>query len=297
MDPEIKIIRELMASRPRATEISQMRADSDARGAELAKKANRQVKAEKVSANGVDAEWLTTPDVSADKAILYLHGGGYVIGSIESHRHFAAEAGRQAGARTLIINYRMAPEHPFPAAVDDTVAAYRYLLDSGIAAKNICIAGDSAGGGLVVGALLAIKDAKLPLPGCGWCISPWVDMEALGQSFTDRAATDPQVQKATIQFMAQTYLNGADPRHPYAAPIYGDLRGLPPLMIQVGSIETLLDDSLQLARKCALDDVPATLEVWPEMVHIWHIWFPMLTAGQRALESGGAFVRNALRGN
>src|ERR1700733_1596913 len=173
MDPEIKIIRELMASRPRATEISQMRADSDARGAELAKKANRQVKAEKVSANGVDAEWLTTPDVSADKAILYLHGGGYVIGSIESHRHFAAEAGRQAGARTLIINYRMAPEHPFPAAVDDTVAAYRYLLDSGIAAKNVCIAGDSAGGGLVVGALLAIKDAKLPLPGCGWCISPW----------------------------------------------------------------------------------------------------------------------------
>ncbi len=297
MDPEIKIIRELMASRPRATEISQMRADSDARGAELAKKANRQVKAEKVSANGVDAEWLTTPDVSADKAILYLHGGGYVIGSIESHRHFAAEAGRQAGARTLIINYRMAPEHPFPAAVDDTVAAYRYLLDSGIAAKNICIAGDSAGGGLVIAAILAIKDAKLPLPGCGWCISPWVDMEALGQSFTDRAATDPQVQKATIQFMAQTYLNGADPRHPYAAPIYGDLRGLPPLMIQVGSIETLLDDSLQLARKCALDDVPATLEVWPEMVHIWHIWFPMLTAGQRALESGGAFVRNALRGN
>jgi monoterpene epsilon-lactone hydrolase len=297
MDPEIKIIRELMASRPRATEIAQMRADSDARGAELAKKANRQVKAEKVSANGVDAEWLTTPDVSADKAILYLHGGGYVIGSIESHRHFAAEAGRQAGARTLIINYRMAPEHPFPAAVDDTVAAYRYLLDSGIAAKNICIAGDSAGGGLVVGALLAIKDAKLPLPGCGWCISPWVDMEALGQSFADRAATDPQVQKATIQFMAQTYLNGADPRHAYAAPIYGDLRGLPPLMIQVGSIETLLDDSLQLARKCALDDVPATLEVWPEMVHIWHIWFPMLTAGQRALESGGAFVRNALRGN
>lgn len=297
MDPEIKAIRELMASRPRATEISQMRADSDARGAELAKKANRQVKAEKVSANGVDAEWLTTPDVSADKAILYLHGGGYVIGSIESHRHFAAEAGRQAGARTLIINYRMAPEHPFPAAVDDTVAAYRYLLDSGIAAKNICIAGDSAGGGLVVGALLAIKDAKLPLPGCGWCISPWVDMEALGKSFTDRAETDPQVQKATIEFMAKTYLNGADPRHPYAAPIYGDLRGLPPLMIQVGSIETLLDDSLQLARKCALDDVPATLEVWPEMVHIWHIWFPMLKAGQRALESGGAFVRNALRGN
>jgi len=297
MDPEIKKIRELMASRPRATEIAQMRADSDARGADLAKMANREVKAEKISANGVDAEWLTTPDVSADKAILYLHGGGYVIGSIESHRHFAAEAGRQAGARTLVINYRMAPEHPFPAAVDDTVAAYRYLLDSGIAAKSICIAGDSAGGGLVVGALLAIKDAKLPLPGCGWCISPWVDMEALGQSFVDRAETDPQVQKATIQFMAQTYLNGADPRHPYAAPIYGDLRGLPPLMIQVGSIETLLDDSLQLARKCALDDVPATLEVWPEMVHIWHIWFPMLTAGQRALESGGAFVRNALRGN
>src|SRR3954451_310149 len=142
MDPEIKKLRELIASRPRATEIAQMRSDLDARGPQLAKMANREVKSEKVSANGVPSEWLTTPDSSADKAILYLHGGGYVIGSVESHRHFAAEAGRQAGTRTLAIDYRLAPEHPFPAAVEDTIAAYRYLLDSGIKPKNICIAGD-----------------------------------------------------------------------------------------------------------------------------------------------------------
>jgi len=297
MDPQMQKLRALIASRPRATELAQMRSDSDARGANLAKMANREVKTEKVSANGVDSEWLTTPDSSAEKAILYLHGGGYVLGSVESHRHFAAEAGRQAGARTLAINYRLAPEHPFPAPVEDTVAAYRYLLDSGIKPNHICIAGDSAGGGLVVGALLAIKEAKLPLPACGWCISPWVDMEALGQSFTDRSETDPTVQKATILQMAQWYLGEQDRRHPHAAPIYGDLRGLPPLLIQVGSVETLLDDSLALARKCAIDEVPVSLEIWPEMIHIWHIFFPMLDAGQRALESGGAFVRNALRGN
>jgi epsilon-lactone hydrolase len=295
MDAEIAKIRAAIASRPRATDIAQMRTDADTRGKNLGPAAD--VKVEPVNANGVQAEWTSTPDANQDNAILYLHGGGYVIGSLDSHRHLAAEAGRQAGARTLAIHYRLAPEHPFPAAVDDTVAAYRYLLDSGIKPSRICIAGDSAGGGLVVGALLAIKDAKLPLPACGWCISPWVDMEALGESFTDRSETDPTVQRATIQGMAKWYMGSADPRHPYAAPIYGDLRGLPPLLIQVGSVETLLDDSLQLARKCAIDDVPVSLQIWPEMIHIWHIFFPMLAAGRQALASGGDFVRNALKGN
>ena len=172
-----------------------------------------------------------------------------MICSLDSHRHLAAEVGRAAGTRTLAIHYRLAPEHPFPAPVEDTVAAYRYLLDSGIKPNRIALAGDSAGGGLVVAALLAIRDAGLPLPACGWCISPWVDMEALGQSFIDRAATIRPCRRPTILMMAQWYLGGADPRHPHAAPIYGDLRGLPPLLIQVGAVETLLDDSLALARK------------------------------------------------
>jgi acetyl esterase/lipase len=293
-DPQIAAIRALIASRPRASEVPQMRKNYDARG--LAYGLPADVTVEKVSANGVPSEWTSTPGADASKVILFLHGGGYVIGSLDSHRHLVAEAGRAAGTRTLAIDYRMAPEHPFPAAVEDTVAAYRFLLNSGIAAKNIAIAGDSAGGGLVVGGILAIRDAGLPLPGCAWCISPWVDMEALGASFQDRAATDPTVQAPTIKFMADTYIAGGDKRHPHAAPIYGDLRGLPPIMIQVGAAETLLDDSIQLARAAGIADVPVDLQIWPEMIHVWHSYHPVLDAGKRAIAAGGAFVRTHLQG-
>jgi epsilon-lactone hydrolase len=293
-DLEMAKLREIIAARPRATEIAQMRLDADARGRAVGLAAD--VTVQPVDANGVHAEWTSTPDADPSKAILYLHGGGYVICSLDSHRHLAAETGRASGARTLAIDYRLAPEHPFPAPIEDTVAAYRYLLASGLKPNGIALAGDSAGGGLVVGALLAIREAGLPLPACGWCISPWVDMEALGESFTDRAAADPTVQKATIQMMAQLYLGGADPRHPHAAPLYGDLRGLPPLLIQVGAAETLLDDSVALARKAGAADVIVDLQIWPEMIHIWHIYFPMLAAARRAIAAGGYFVRNALRG-
>ncbi len=293
-DPEIAALRAVIASRTRATEIAQMRKDIDARGLNFGLASD--VTVEPVSANGVRAEWTATPRADASRAILYLHGGGYVIGSLDSHRHVVSEAGRAAGCRTLAIDYRMAPEHPFPAAVEDSIAAYRFLLDSGIAAKNIAIAGDSAGGGLVVGAILAIRDAGLALPGCAWCISPWGDMEALGQSFTDRAATDPTVQAPTIRFMAETYLAGADPRHPHAAPHYGDLRGLPPMLIQVGACETLLDDSIQLARAAGIADVIVNLQIWPEMIHVWHLYHPVLAAGKRAIASGGSFVRSTLQG-
>jgi acetyl esterase/lipase len=293
-DREIAELRALIASRPRASEIAQMRRDADERA--KAFRLPSDVTAQKVSANGVPAEWTSTPAADPSSAILYLHGGGYVICSLESHRHLVAEVGRAAGTRTLAIDYRLAPEHPFPAPVEDTVAAYRFLLDSGLKPNRISLAGDSAGGGLVVGALLAIREAGLPLPACGWCISPWVDMEALGQSFVDRAATDPTVQKETILMMAQWYLGGANPRHPHAAPIYGDLHGLPPLLIQVGAVETLLDDSIALARAAGIADVPVDLQIWPEMIHIWHIFFPMLSAGRRAIAAGGTFVRNAIKG-
>jgi acetyl esterase/lipase len=292
-DPEILKLRELIASRPRSTELAQRRRDIDARGKQFGVAPD--VTVEKVSANGVAAEWTSTPDADANAAILYVHGGGYVIGSLDSHRHLVSEAGRAAGVRALALDYRLAPEHPFPAAVEDTVAGYRFLLARGIAPERIAIAGDSAGGGLVVGAMLAIREAGLKLPGCGWCISPWVDMEALSDSFTDRAATDPTVQKAGILEMAAYYLGGADPRSPHAAPIYGDLRGLPPLLIQVGAVETLLDDALKLARVAGMADVFVEMQVWPEMIHVWHQFHPMLKAGRRAIEAGGAFVRECLR--
>ena len=198
--------------------------------------------------NGVRAEWTSTPGAASDAAILYLHGGGYVIGSLDSHRHLVAEAGRAAGCWALALDYRLAPEHPFPAAVED--ARCRLSLSARRAASSperIAIAGDSAGGGLVVAAMVAIRDAGLPQPGCGWCISPWVDMEAIGETMTSKAAADPTVQKAGILDMARLYLNGADPRSPLAAPLYADLTGLAPLLIQVGAAETLLDDALRLA--------------------------------------------------
>ena len=293
-DPEIARLREIIASRPRSTELAQRRRDIDARGKLFGVAAD--VTVEKLSANGVAAEWTSTQDADAGSAMLFVHGGGYVIGSLESHRHLVSELGRAAGMRALALDYRLAPEHPFPAAVEDTVAGYRFLLSSGIAPQRIAIAGDSAGGGLVVGAMLAIRAAGLPLPGCGWCISPWVDMEATGASYADLAAIDPIVQKAGIAEMAGYYLNGADPRSPHAAPIYGDLRGLPPLLIQVGAAETLLDDALMLARKAGAADVFVELQVWPEMIHVWHAFHPMLSAGRRAIAAGGAFVRATTRG-
>jgi monoterpene epsilon-lactone hydrolase len=291
-DTEIARLRAVIAARPRATEIAQMRLGSDARGKAFGLADDVTVRP--VSANGVKAEWTSTPDADPSNAILYLHGGGYVICSLESHRHLAAEVGRASGARTLAIDYRLAPEHPFPAPIEDTVSAYRYLLDNGLKPNRIALAGDSAGGGLVVGSMLAIREAGLPLPACGWCISPWVDMEATGGSFVDRAETDPTVQKATILMMAGLYLNGGDPRHPHASPLHGDLRGLPPLLIQVGSVETLLDDSIALARKAGVADVPVSLQIWPEMIHIWHLFFPVLSAARRAIASGGSFVRDAV---
>jgi acetyl esterase/lipase len=288
-DPEIIALREVIAKRVRSDDIGQRRRDIDARG--LAYKLPADVAVEPVAANGVRSEWTRTPDADRGRAVLYLHGGGYVIGSLDSHRHLVAEIGRAAGSRTLAIDYRLAPEHPFPAAVDDALAAYRFLLAGGVEPGGIAIAGDSAGGGLVVAAMLAIRDAGLPQPACGWAISPWVDMEALGDSMTSKAAADPTVQKAGILDMATHYLRGTDPRSPLAAPIYADLRGLAPLLIQVGAAETLLDDAIRLAQMAGAADVAVDLQVWPEMIHVWHIYYPELAAARRAIAAGGEFVR------
>src|ERR1051326_6200509 len=235
-DPEIVALRQKLASRPRSDDYRQRRRDFDARSLEYGIAPD--VTVEPVTANGVRAEWTSTPGDASDAALLYLHGGGYVIGSLDSHPHLAAEAGRAAGCWALALDYRLAPEHPFPAAVEDAVAGYRYLLGRRLKPDRIAIAGDSAGGGLVVAAMVAIRDAGLPQPGCGWCISPWVDMEAAGEKMTGRSAADPTVQKAGILDMARMYLNGADPRSPLASPIRADLSGLAPLLIQVGAAET-----------------------------------------------------------
>src|SRR5215471_20218074 len=223
-DTEIGALRQKLASRVRSDDYRQRRKEMDAGFSQYA--IARDVTVEPVTANGVRAEWTSTPQDSSDAALLYVHGGGYVIGSLDSHRHLVSEAGRAAKAWALALDYRLAPEHPFPAAVDDSVSGYRFLLSRGYTPGRIAIVGDSAGGGLVVSAMVAIRDAGLPQPACGWPISPWVDMEAIGPSMVTKAATDPTVQKAGIFDMAKHYLSGADPRSPLAAPIYADLTGL-----------------------------------------------------------------------
>ena len=249
------------------------------------------IKQEKVSAGGVPAEWISAPNASADRAVLYLHGGGYVIGSINTHRDLMARISRASGFRVLGIDYRLAPEHPFPAAVEDAVVAYRWLLAQGLQASHIAVAGDSAGGGLTVATLVAIRDAKLATPGAGVCLSPWVDLEGIGESMTTKASVDPVVQKEGLVGMAAAYLGGKDPRTPLAAPLYADLKGLPPLLIQVGEAETLLDDSNRLADRAKAAGVKVTLEPWQEMIHVWQMFAPFLPEGQEAIEGIGKYLR------
>jgi epsilon-lactone hydrolase len=253
------------------------------------------VKVEHVTAPTVPAEWLTPPGARADAAVLYLHGGGYVIGSPRSHRHLAAAIGAAAKAAVLLPEYRLAPEYPCPAAIDDAVAADRWLLDRKLAPARIVIGGDSAGGGLTVATLLALRDAGLPLPAAGVCISPWVDLTCGGESYATRAEADPIVKRDSVAMMATAYLAGQDAKTPLASPLFADLRGLPPLLIQVGDDEVLLDDAVQLAERARKAGVDTTLEVLDKMIHVWHWFFPMLDEGQAAIDRIGEFVRARTR--
>lgn len=244
-----------------------------------------------VEAGGVSAEWSVAAGVDEAKVVLYVHGGGYVMGSAGSHRDVTGRLSKAAGARVLSLNYRLAPEHPFPAPVDDAVAAYRWLLAQGISPGNIAVAGDSAGGGLAIATLLALRDAGEPLPAAGIGISPWVDMEGTGESMTTRAAVDPVVQKEGLLGMAKLYLGDADPKNPLAAPLHADLAGLPPLLLQVGDAETLLDDSTRLAERAHAAGVDVTLKVWDEMPHVWHLFAPILPEGRQAIDEIGSFFQ------
>ena len=252
------------------------------------------VKKQGVSAGGVPAEWLDGPGARSDRAVLYLHGGGYVLGGVDSHRDLIARLSAAAGARCLGLNYRLAPEHPYPAAVEDAVAAYRFLLSQGFAPERLAIAGDSAGGGLTAATLLALRDRKLPLPAAAALLSPWVDLEGVGESMNGGVADDPMVRKDLVALMAPTYLNGANPREPLASPLHADLRGLPPLLVQVGRREVLLDDSVRFARAAQRAGVDVSLEVWPGMIHVWQIFAAELEEGREAIDRLGEFLRKHL---
>jgi monoterpene epsilon-lactone hydrolase len=243
-----------------------------------------------VEAGGVPAEWIAPPGAGRTR-ILYLHGGGYAIGSIVSHRGLVSRIARAAEAKALLIDYRLAPEHPFPAAVDDSVAAYRFLLKEGVAPGEIAIAGDSAGGGLALATLIALRDAGDPLPACGVTLSAWADLAITGESYTTRLAVDPGSDLDRLKQMADYYLNGADPRHPLASPLYAEVAGLPPLLMQVGTDEVFQDDSIRVAERAKAAGVDVTLEVEPGMVHVFQTYASMLPEAAAAIDRIGAFVR------
>lgn len=289
--PELQAVLGLLKSQPIAAPDASMadqRAGIDAMAAMNPLPADVQLTP--VVANGVPAEWIGVPGADSGRVVLYVHGGGYVIGSLTSHRELVARIARAANARGLSVDYRLAPEHPFPAAVDDGVAAYRWLLSQGVSPSGIVIAGDSAGGGLTLATLVALKEAGDPLPAAGVCLSPWVDLEGIGDSMTSRDAIDPMVHKAGLAQMAAHYLNGADPRTPLAAPLYAELAGLPPLLIQVGSAETLFDDSTRIAARARAAGVDVTFEEWPELFHVFQA-ISVLPEARQATDKIGAFIQ------
>ena len=251
-------------------------------------------KCEKVDAGGVPAEWVTAPGCDPARAVLYLHGGGYVIGSINTHRRLAYDISAASGARVLVIDYRLAPEHPFPAAIEDAAKAWRWLLQQGFAASRLAIAGDSAGGGLTLATLVNLRDQKLGLPACAVAISPWVDLEGVGTSITGRAAQDPMVQKDGLLWMAGLYLNGKDAKTPLAAPLHADLKGLPPILVQVGTAETLLDDATRIAEKLHAAGVDVRLAIWPNMLHVFPLFAPILSEGRDGCLEIGSFIRSRI---
>lgn len=250
----------------------------------------------RVNAGGVPAEWIAAPESDAARATLYLHGGGYIIGSVRTHRGLMAGLSAAAGAPVLGLEYRLAPEHPFPAAVEDAVAAYHWLLQQGYAPERLAIAGDSAGGGLAVAAGVVARYLGLPLPAAIVCFSPWTDFEGLGDSMTAKAAVDPLVGRDNLEVFGGLYLNGRDRRAPLAAPLYADLRGLPPMLVQVGECETLLDDSTRLAAAAQSAGVAVELDIWPDMIHVWQLFAPVLPEGRQALEQAGEFIRRHTAG-
>jgi len=288
--PQLAALRQIIAQMPAGEPTTQERRDGWEASRALAPLPG-DVIVEPVDAGSVPAEWISVPGGNASQTILYLRGGGYSFGSLGTHREVVQRICRASGCRTLNVAYRLAPENPFPAAVEDATLAYRWLLSQGVDPGNVVVAGDSAGGGLALALMIATRDAGEPLPRAAVVTSPWVDMTLSGESMKTRAADDPLIHEDWLRNCVADYVGDGDPRNALASPLYADLSGLPPLLIQVGECETLLDDSTRLAEQAKAAGVDVTLEVWPEMIHIWHIFAAMLPEGQQAIERIGEWVR------
>jgi acetyl esterase/lipase len=280
-ESEIDAVRALLGSKPRPIGWQERRHRIEEVGSVWPIASD--ISCEEVNIGGLPAEWSIAPGSNPSCVLLYFHGGGYCSGSILSHRRLVTEAGRAAKARTLAIEYRLAPEHPFPAALDDALSAWRFLEQKGISAEHVAVGGDSAGGGLTVALINRLKETGERIPGCAWLISPWTDLTLSGSTLATKDDVDPIIHKAYLAELVEAYLPpDVDRRDPRVSPLYADLSGLPPTLIQVGSCETLLDDSTRFAARAGAAGVAVTLEVWPDMIHAFPMWNAHLAPGKES---------------
>ena len=286
---EIDAVRALLSSKPRPIGWPERRKRLDDVGAVWP--VADDVKLTAVDVDGMPGEYSMVPNSDPSRVLLFFHGGGYCSGSLKSHRRLVTEAGRAARMRTLAVAYRLAPEHPFSAAYDDAMTAWRFLRNQGIAAAHIAIGGDSAGAGLTLGLISRLRDAREELAACAWLISPWTDLTMSGSTMASKAAVDPLIHKEYLNELADAYLPGGISRKdPRVSPLYADFSNFPPMLIQIGSNETLLDDATRLAARAGAANGAVTLEVWPDMIHAWPLWNAHLEQGRRALGNAGAFI-------
>jgi monoterpene epsilon-lactone hydrolase len=255
----------------------------------LPKRNTREMRYESVDANGVKSEWFHPTGCDESRVLMYVHGGGYCLGSIDTHRDPVARLCAAARVRGFVPEYRLAPEHPFPAQLEDAVASYRWLLDQGVLPSRILLAGESAGGGLLLSLLISLRDAGAPLPAAAVCVSPWVDLEMTGQSMQDNARFD-YVARHVLRQNVRYFVPNGDTRNPLAAPLHADLRGLPPLLVLAGEAETLLDDARRIAARASQHGVDVTLEIEPDMIHAWHMFANAFPRARATIDRMAAFV-------
>jgi len=272
--------------------IAELRANG-VKNSKMLGEVSKNITVEKINMEGIQAEWLIpfSSSTRSEKVILYLHGGGYVTGSIEDHRMMCGLLANATGTKVLIPEYRLAPEHPFPAALDDALKVYQWLLGQGYSSTNMIIAGDSAGGGLGVATVLALKEKSGSLPAAVVCLSPWADLALTGQSHTTKAKAEAILNKDVLHEWALCYTDESNLTNPLVSPIHGDFHGFPPLLIQVGSEEILLDDSILLAEKAKSAGVDVTLKIWDGMWHVWQALGDLIPENRKTFEEIGQFVQ------
>jgi acetyl esterase/lipase len=254
------------------------------------------VRFEAVDMGGVPATLVTPDELKTDAVLMYIHGGAYIVGRPDGYHGIGGNYAKMLGARVYMPDYRLAPEHQFPAPIDDTLRAYEWLLEQNIAASKIAFAGESAGGAMVVSVMVAAKSKGLPLPAVGSSISPWANLEHTGASMSNREGLDPLNSKPVLDILARAFLGDTLANHPLASPVFADVTGLPPILVQIGENELMLSDALRLANHLADNRVRVNLQVWPGMFHAWHFYAGMLAEGQQALESSVRFIEAGLIG-